>query len=439
MLPVYGVCHYIHKYMKIKAIRSRWVLDSRGEPTVEVDVTLSSGAFGRASVPSGMSVGKAEAHELRDSGKQFNGKGVSKALNAIEHRISPVLIGMDASDQEAIDAQLCRLDGTINKHRLGSNSLLAVSMATAKAAAQNHNMPFYRYIAKLADSKHLGIPMPMVNIINGGVHADHSSDIQEFMVIPHKATDIHSAIRISTEIYHALGVVFKHRNMPVSIGDEGGYVMHGCKDNSLGIDLIQKAVIDAGYVFGEDIVLGLDMAASHLFRVGRYHMAAEHREIGARGLRDWYANLLESYPIVSIEDPFDEESWADWQLFTGLHGDSIYVVADDLTATNQRRLHRAINKHAANTLLIKPNQIGTLTETIHATKMAQSAGWRTIMSHRSGDTEDTAIAHLAVGLGVDAIKIGSVARGEHTAKYNELLRISESLGSNQIRRVPGTS
>ena len=419
--------------MKIKTIRSRWVLDSRGDPTIEVDVVLSSGALGRASVPAGASIGKSEAAELRDTKGMFSGRGVSKALNNIEHRIAPALIGKPADHQEAIDAQLCALDGTSDKRRLGANATLAVSLATAKAAAQAKNVPFYRYIAQLAGTKP-SLPMPMFNLMNGGAHAVGTVDFQECMIIPKSATDIYTAIRMATEVYHQLKVLLVNKGFSTALGDEGGFAPQGLRYTTVMFDLVIKAITNAGYKAGEDVVLAIDVAASELYKRGRYHLAQEGHELGARGMTSWYDTLLESYPIVSIEDPFDQDAWADWRDFTKNHI-GIQIVADDLVTTNGQRLNRAVRYEAANTLLVKPNQIGTLTETIHTTKAAQAAGWRTIVSHRSGETEDTTIAHLAVGLGCGQIKAGSVARGERTAKYNELLRIAESLGSDRLALV----
>lgn len=419
--------------MKIKTIRSRWVLDSRGDPTIEVDVVLRSGAMGRASVPAGVSIGVSEAKELRDTSDLFHGRGVSRALNAIEHRIAPALIGKVADNQEAIDAQLCSLDGTSNKRQLGSNALLAVSLATAKATAQAQGIPLYRYISQLAGTKP-NLPVPMFNLFNGGHHASGTVDFQEYMIIPKGATDIYTAIRMATEVYGRLKMILESKRLSTALGDEGGFAPYNLHHTTMILDLMTKAIAQAGYDVGKDIVLAIDVAASELYKRGRYHLVQEGHELGARGMSNWYDTLLDAYPIVSIEDPFDQDAWADWHTFTKRHP-TIQIVADDLVTTNEQRLYRAIKAKAANTLLVKPNQIGTLTETIHVAKAAQAAGWRTIVSHRSGETEDTTIAHLAVGLGCGQIKAGSVARGERTAKYNELLRIAESLRSDKLAPV----
>lgn len=419
--------------MKIKLIRSRWVLDSRGVPTVEVDVLLANGAMGRASVPSGASVGKAEATELRDSRSHFFSKGVSKALNNIEHVIAPVLIGKNADNQESIDALLCAIDGTADKKRLGANAILAVSTAVAKAAAQAHGIPLYRYVAHLSDSKPC-LPVPMFNILNGGAHATGVIDCQEIMIIPVGAKDIYTAVRMGAEIYHELGNILMGKRLNNTVGDEGGFAPFGVEHLTYALDLVMRAVERAGYKAGKDIKIGLDVAASQLYRHGRYMLHNEHHELGARGMTLWYDELLKRYPIVSIEDPFDEDSWGDWRSFGATH-QKLQIVADDLVTTNEKRLAKAIKCAAANTLLVKPNQVGTVTQTIHAAKAAQAAGWRVIVSHRSGETEDTAIAHIAVGLGCGQFKSGAPARGERTAKYNELLRISESLKSDALATV----
>jgi len=419
--------------MKIKQVRSRWVLDSRGEPTVEVDVVLASGAVGRASVPAGASVGMFEAAELRDGTKQFFGRGVSNALNNIEHVIAPALVDKDAGHQESIDALLCAIDGTANKKRLGANAILAVSLATAKAAAQAQGLPFYRYIAHLSGSKP-SLPVPMFNILNGGAHAAGVMDLQELMIIPKSAHDIYSAVRMGAEVYHELKVSLSNRRFGTYVGDEGGFAPRGMQYVGKALDMVMHAIAAAGYEPGKDIAIGLDVAASELYRHGRYVLSQEGHERGARGMTIWYDQLLTQYPIASIEDPFDESAWGDWRSFTATH-QNVQIVADDLVTTNEKRLTKAITQAAANTLLIKPNQIGTLTQTIHAAKAAQAAGWRTVMSHRSGETEDVAIAHLAVGLGCGQIKAGATARGERTAKYNELLRISESLKTDALAPV----
>lgn len=423
--------------MKIQTIRARWVLDSRGDPTIEVDVQLKNGAIGRASMPSGAIVSGASARELRDGDPYFCGRGVSKALNCIEYTIAPALYGMSADHQEAIDAKLCALDGSGNKHNLGTNTILAVSMAIAKAVAQSHHMPLYRYIAHLAGNNYasLRLPIPMANIMNGGMHASGGIDIQELMIIPISARDIHSGVRMITEVFHALKLVLTEQGFGTTLGDEGGYAPHALRQNELGLKSVVIAIERAGYKSGVDFAFALDIAASRLYKNGQYHFNSGKHTLGARGMTDWYDTLVQSYPIISIEDPYYEESWNDWCAFTSLKGSLLQIVADDLVSTNVRRLQKAITKHAANALIVKPNQVGTLTETIHITKVAQAAGWRVIVSHRSAETEDAFITHLAVGLNADQIKTGSVARGERTAKYNELLRIAESLRTDKLASV----
>jgi len=418
--------------MTIEKIHSRWVVDSRGNPTVEVDVTIRGGYVGRASVPSGVSVAISEAAELRDQSRRFGGKGVSKALNIIEHTIAPVVIGMAADNQEELDARLCSLDGTKDKSHLGSNTILGVSMATAKAVALSRRVPFYRYVAHLAGHNKLELPMPLVNVLDGGAHAFNSTDIQEFMIIPRSAHDIHSAIRISMEIFHELGCLLKDKGLAVSVGDEGGWAPFKISSNNQALVYIMQAIEKAGYRAGEDVVIALDFAASQLYKNGRYDLKLDKKQLGARAMMDWYQKLIDDFPIVSLEDPLREEAWGDWQALNKRLQNKMQLVGDDLIATNEHRLLKAIQLRAANTVLIKPNQIGTLTETIHAAALAKANGWRTIIAGRAGETEDTSIAHLAVGLKVGQIKAGSVSRGERTAKYNELLRICESLRSEKI-------
>lgn len=417
--------------MKITNIHGRWVLDSRGEPTIEVDVTLWGGAFGRASVPSGVAIGRSEASELRDKVRPFGGMGVSRALNGIEYLIKPKLVGMNADDQERIDAVLCALDGTSDKHNLGSNAILAVSLATAKAVAHHHSMPLYRYFAHLSGHRELALPVPQVNIISGGLHAAHSIDVQETMLIPVGAHDIHTAMRMSSEIFQHLKLILAKHKIAGGLGDEGGFSVNGVASLRRALDFLLAAITSAGYKPGHDVALALDIAASQLYRDGQYHFTKERKRLSVEELNGWYNELLESYPIVSIEDPFDQEAWNDWTAFTKKHTE-LLIVADDLITTNERRLHRALREKAANAILIKPSHIGTLTETIHVTKLAQQHGLQTIIASRAGETEDSTIAHMAVGLKTGQLKAGSVARGERTAKYNELLRIGESLKSDLL-------
>lgn len=420
--------------MKITNIHGRWVLDSRGEPTIEVDVTLWGGAFGRASVPSGVAIGRSEASELRDNVRPFGGMGVSRALNGIEYTIKPKLVGMNADDQERIDAVLCALDGTSDKHNLGSNAILAVSLAIAKAVAQHHSMPLYRYFAHLSGHRELSLPVPQINIISGGLHAVHSIDAQEVMIIPVGAHDVHTAVRMSSEIFQHLKHILSKNKISGGLGDEGGFSVSGIASLRRALDFLLAAIASAGYKPGRDIAIALDIAASQIYRDGQYHFLKERKNLSVEELNSWYIELLESYPIVSIEDPFDQEAWNDWTAFTKKHT-KLQVVADDLITTNERRLHRALREKAANAILIKPSHIGTLTETVHVTKLAQQHGLQTIIASRAGDTEDATIAHLAVGLKTGQLKAGSVARGERTAKYNELLRISESLKSDLLTSV----
>lgn len=417
--------------MKITSLRCRWVLDSRGDPTIEVDVTLRGGGFGRASVPSGASFARAEASQLRDGVRPFGGMGVSRALNGIEYVIKPKILGMNADDQERIDATLCAIDGTNSKKNLGSNAILAVSLAVAKAAANQHATPFYRYIAHLAGHRNLGIPMPLVNIVNGGMHAAQGSDMQEIMLLPVGAYDIQTAIRMSTEIFHQFKKILMRNAVTIGYGDEGGFSLSKQTKTRRSLDYVLAAVAAAGYKPGQDVVVGIDMAASRLYKEGRYRLASEHAELTSADLFDWYSALVADYPIALIEDPFDQEAWADWTSFTD-RNPKIQVVADDLIATNIRRFHKAQQQKSANTIVIKPSHIGTLTETIHAAVSAQRHGWHVIIAQRAAETEDATIAHLAVGLKAEQLKAGSVTRGERTAKYNELLRISESMKSGKL-------
>lgn len=420
--------------MKIKAIRARWVLDSRGDPTIEVDVALRNGYLGRASMPSGAIENGTAARELRDGDNYFCGRGVSRALNIIEYAIAPALLSMPADHQEAIDAKLVSLDGTGDKHAFGTNTILAVSLATAKAVANAYHVPFYRYVAHLAGNNYheLRLPMPMANIINGGLHAPNTIDIQEMMIIPVGAKDVYSGVRMITEVFHALGLVLHEHGHGTSLGDEGGYALHGLKRNEQALEILSSAVRRAGYRIGVDIAFALDCAASRLYKNGQYNLSLENRHLGYRGMCEWYGSLLDTYPIVSIEDPFSENAWREWSDFKVKHGGITQIIADDLVSTNARRLHKAIEYKACNALSIKPNQIGTLTDTIHVVKSAQNSGIQTILSARSADTEDTSLVHLAVGLNSVQIKLGSVARGERTAKYNELLRIAESLKTDAL-------
>lgn len=413
---------------KIQSIVAYWILDSRGNPTVESVVRLDDGATGRAAVPSGASTGAAEALELRDGGTYFMGKGVNQAVEHIKQTIAPALIGHDASDQFAIDQIMLDLDGTANKSNLGANAILAVSLAVAKAAANSQNLPLYRYIAKLVGNDGLTLPMPMMNVMNGGAHASWSTDIQEFMIIPLSAPDLPTALERSCNVFHCLAQVLKEHGYPTTVGDEGGYaprVQHGNKEP---LELIEAAIVKAGYRLGEDFALALDIASSEFYRDGVYDLSVEGKKLTADEMIDFVANLVANNPLVSVEDGLAEEDWPAWQTLTSKLGDKIQLVGDDLLVTNTARLQKAIDQKAANSILIKPNQIGSLSETIQAVRLAKQNGFTTIMSHRSGETEDTTIAHLAVGLNCQQIKTGSLSRTDRVAKYNELLRIYHDSG-----------
>ena len=412
--------------MNIKSVKARQIIDSRGNPTVEADVTLDSGATGRAAVPSGASTGTHEALELRDKTDIYGGLGVTIAVENINDTIAHDIIGTPL-DQDEIDNLLKSLDGTPNKSKLGANAILAVSLAVAKASAVAQNVPLYKYVSALAGNTKPTMPTPMINIINGGKHASGSTDIQEFMIMPIGAKTFGEAVQMGAEVFHALGQVLKDKGYSNLVGDEGGYAPSVKAGNREALDLIIEAIKRAKYTPGKDVVLALDVAASELFKDGKYILATEQKQLSSDEMIEWYKQLISNYPIVSIEDGLDQEDWAGWQKMTTTLGDKIQLVGDDLLVTNTAFLERAIDEKAATAILIKPNQIGTLSETIEAVIMAKAAGWRTILSHRSGETEDTTIAHLAVGLATGYIKTGSVCRGERTAKYNELIRIEETL------------
>ncbi|TAH37487.1 phosphopyruvate hydratase [Candidatus Saccharibacteria bacterium] len=410
----------------ITRIIGRQILDSRGNPTVEADVVLESGVVGRAAVPSGASTGAGEALELRDGGDAYGGKAVSKAVANINGPIAEALIGQDATRQTELDHKLLELDGTENKASLGANAILAVSLALAKAAALEAKLPLHQYVANLAGTKQQSLPMPMMNIMNGGKHAAGSSDLQEYMIIPVGAKTFADCLRIGTEVFHALAKVLKEVGYGTTVGDEGGYAPAVKGGNREPLELIRTAVGKSGYELGKDVVLALDVASSELYENGVYDLATEGKQLQASELIDWYAAQTQEFPIVSIEDGLDENDWQNWAALTEKLGNTTQLVGDDLLVTNTKLLRRAIDEKAANAILIKPNQIGSLTETIEAVQMAQAAGWNTVMSHRSGETEDVTIAHLAVGLGCGQIKTGSLSRTDRVAKYNELLRIAET-------------
>lgn len=406
----------------IEAIHAREILDSRGNPTVEVELLLEDGTTARAAVPSGASTGAFEAVELRDGGKRYLGKGVEKAVAFVNDEIAPQVIGLDAQDQRVIDTEMLALDGTANKGRIGANAILGVSLAAARAAAESADLSFFRYIG--GPNAHT-LPVPMMNILNGGAHADTNVDIQEFMIAPIGAPTFKEAVRYGAEVYHALKAVLKKRGLATSIGDEGGFAPN-LESNRAALDLIIEAIEAAGYVPGKDIALAMDVAATEFFEDGKYNF--EGKKLSSEEMIAYYTELVNSYPLVSIEDPLDEDDWAGWTAITTVLGDKIQIVGDDLFVTNPVRLARGIEENAANALLVKVNQIGTLTETLDAVSLAHRNGYRSMMSHRSGETEDTTIADLAVALECGQIKTGAPARSERVAKYNQLLRIEDELG-----------
>ena len=409
----------------IEEVSAREVLDSRGNPTVEVEVFLDGGAVGSAIVPSGASTGAHEAVELRDGDpSRYGGKGVLHAVRNVNQTIRPELIGSDAVDQVSVDHMLIDLDGTPNKAKLGANALLGVSMAVAHAAADAVELPLYRYIGGAGARR---LPVPLVNILNGGKHALDSTDFQEFMIAPLGAPSFAEALRWASETFHALGALLHERGMVTTVGDEGGYAP-SLASNEAAIELVLEAIQRAGYAPGEQIAIALDPATSELFGEDRYTLAKEDRVLSTGQLVEFWADWVDRYPVVSLEDGMSEDDWSGWQSLTSLLGDRIQLVGDDLLVTNTERLARGIRERAANAILIKLNQIGTVTETIEAIEMASAAGWRSVISHRSGETEDTTIADLAVALNTGQIKTGSVSRSERTAKYNRLLRIEEELG-----------
>ena len=410
--------------MDIKAITARQILDSRGNPTVEADVVLVSGIVGRAAVPSGASTGSHEACELRDGdSSQYGGQSVQKAVEAIKTEIQSLLVGKPADDQNLIDRMMVELDGTPNKSRLGANSILAVSLACARAAAEQRQLPLFRHLNDVAGNPKMNIPMPMMNIVNGGKHAPGGADIQEGMIIPIGAKTISDAVRMGSEIFHALKSHLSDQKLSTQVGDEGGFAIP-VKHNSEVLDLLQFATINAGYRVGIDVVFALDVAATELYDDGSYHLAREDKKLSAEQMIDWYTAISDKYPLMSLEDGLSEDDWVNWQKMTESLS-NIQLVGDDLLVTNIERLEKAIETKACNAILIKLNQIGTLTETIEVIKRAKSAGYATIISHRSGETEDVFIAHLAVGTGAGQIKTGSLSRSDRVAKYNELMRIFE--------------
>ena len=411
---------------KIKTIKARQILDSRGNPTVEADVILEDDTLGRAAVPSGASTGSGEALELRDGKAKYGGKSVTKALANIHDIILPALVGHDASNQAAIDQLMIELDGTENKSHLGANAILAVSLAAAKAVAAAKNLPLHLYIAEMTQTPQQSIPLPMMNIENGGAHAAFATDIQEYMIICRGASTINQAVQMGAEVFHALGDVLKEKGYPTTVGDEGGYAPQVKLGNREPLEMILSAIQKAGYTAGKDIMLGTDVAASEFYHDGIYDLRCENKKLTSHQMIDWLESLADDFPIISIEDGLSEQDWSGWSLLYQRLGERVQLVGDDLLVTNTTLLSRAIDEKSANAILIKPNQIGSLSETIRAVKMAQAAGWRTVMSHRSGETEDTTIAHLAVGLNCGQIKTGSLSRSDRVSKYNELMRIYEN-------------
>ena len=410
----------------IKSISAREILDSRGNPTVEVEVTLTDGGSARAAVPSGASTGAFEAVELRDGGPRYLGKGVASAVSNIEKVIAPALIGKDPFEQRALDQIMLNLDGSANKSKLVANAILGVSLAIAKAAANSKNLPFYSYIGGASASL---LPVPMMNILNGGAHADTNVDIQEFMIAPIGAESFKESLRWGAEIYHGLKSVLKKRGLATSIGDEGGFAPN-LESNRAALDLIVEAVEKAGYKLGTQIALAMDVAATEFHEKGAYKF--EGKSLSAQEMITYYKGLVDAYPLVSIEDPLSEDDWEGWASITRELGERVQLVGDDLFVTNPTRLARGIEAKTANSLLVKVNQIGTLTETLDAVSMAHKAGYKSMMSHRSGETEDTTIADLAVAAECGQIKTGAPARSERVAKYNQLLRIEEELGEKAV-------
>lgn len=411
----------------VKDLRARQVLDSRGNPTVEAEVYLENGGFGRAIVPSGASTGSGEALELRDGDpKRYGGKSVLKAVWNVNSKIRDVLVG-NTADPRTVDQMMLDLDGTDNKSSLGANAILAVSLANAKANAKATKIPFYQYVAKLAGTENeMSIPMPMMNVMNGGAHASWSTDFQEYMIVPKSSGNIAEAIQVGAEVFHALKDVLKERDYPTTVGDEGGYAPKMRDGDNEPLECIKYAVEKAGYKFGEDVSIAMDIAASEFYDQDHYVLKTNGDWKSADDMINWYTWIVDNYPVVSIEDGLAESDWANWKILTERLGSRIQLVGDDLFVTNTKLLERGITEKCANAILIKPNQIGTLSETIDTVLLAKKSGFKTVMSHRSGETEDISIAHLAVGLGTGQIKTGSLSRTDRIAKYNELIRIAES-------------
>ena len=413
---------------EIVDVRGREILDSRGNPTIEADVFTADGAIGRAMVPSGASTGSREALELRDGDKsRYLGKGVQKAVSHINGPLKEALIGLEVTDQASVDQTMLDLDGTENKANMGANALLGVSLANAHAAAQERALPLYRYLS----AGPYNLPVPMMNIINGGAHADNSVDLQEFMILPVGAGSIREAVRYGAEVFHALASVLKGRGMATAVGDEGGFAPN-LPSNEAAIEVILEAIDKAGFKAGSDIYLGLDVASSEFYQDGVYHLASEGRKFSAAEFADYLANWVDQYPIITIEDGMDESDWEGWKLLTDKLGGKVQLVGDDLFVTNTKILQRGIDEKIANSILIKVNQIGTLSETLAAIEMAKNAGYSAVISHRSGETEDTTIADLVVATATGQIKTGSLSRSDRVAKYNQLMRIEDQLGEDAV-------
>jgi enolase len=411
--------------IRISDIRGREILDSRGNPTVEADVTLDDGTTARAAVPSGASTGTREAVELRDGDKgRYLGKGVTRAVANVNGELRDALVGSEFDGQRALDQRMIELDGSDNKGRLGANALLAISLATAKAEAESNGLSLYRHLG--ADTT---MPVPMMNIINGGAHADNSVDIQEFMILPVGAPNFSEALRFGTEVFHALKSVLRSQGLNTAVGDEGGFAPD-LPSNRAALDTIMEAIGKAGFSAGDDILLGLDVASSEFYEDGQYNLASEGRKFDAAGFSEFLTELVDGYPIITIEDGMDESDWQGWRVLTDAIGDRVQLVGDDLFVTNTQILSRGINEKIANAILIKPNQIGTLSETLDAITMAVEAGYAAVISHRSGETSDATIADISVGTRATQIKTGSLSRSDRIAKYNQLLRIEEELGGD---------
>lgn len=406
--------------MKIKDVIGREILDSRGNPTVEVDVILENGVMGRAAVPSGASTGEREALEMRDGGNRYMGKGVLNAVNNVNGPLRDLVIGMDAADQKALDYAMIEADGTETKSKYGANAILGISMAAMKASANSLGLPLYRYIGNGTT-----LPRPMMNIINGGAHADNKLDFQEFMIIPMRDT-IKERLRVGAEVFHHLKKVLNHKGLATGVGDEGGFAPD-LQSNTEGFELIMEAIREAGYEPGKDVCIAIDVAASEFYKDGKYELVGEGRSLTTDELINFYKELVSKYPIISIEDPVDENDWEGFSKVTALLGDRIQLVGDDLFVTNKEYLQKGIDLKAGNAILLKVNQIGTITETLETIKLAKDNNYKTIISHRSGETEDTTISDLAVGLNLGQIKTGSLSRTDRTCKYNQLIRIEEQL------------